>query len=519
MASCVAGSSFVLFSACCAVRCGVASALLCWCVHAEQASAVAHLSTIHPARLRSNKATQHHKQTNMPLRIAQGHTFDDEDTRTWSDIGQAHRLDWDATVSEALQLEAIQRSAAVLVAGAKATDQQGQQERGDGAKTAGALTAATQAAATPAAAPWSPRAPLPPLVYVHQREIALVSPRLHPHVALVGSADATTCVILLLQCAATKRVICSHFDGADRAQIWGEVQPASSSFFSAATNAATSSPARVCTSLLDALNQLSDEDCSAGIEVHMAGGFQTHRTGEDEGDAEAAEEEQREQQEEAEEEEEEDATDQSDGLVQVRELLRFLDAYSAPAPNSDSDPAAGPPRVRGCRAIEFRVRTLCVGPLNTQWKADAQPAAAAASSSSAAAAVAASSSAAAASSGASSSSSSSCADVSYPRPCLTCLFLDPVSGVVLGGLGLGRGERGPHMALRTLRSCLGPPNQLAQPYDENTDQFVTRAFKHAKINVHTQRSTSAANAIAHTLTLDLATLAHCRPGSKHHLAA
>jgi hypothetical protein len=337
---------------------------------------------------------------------------------------------------------------------------------------------------------------LPPLLYVHQRELAIVSPApskpsskgdddaassvagstetttaTAAAVEWVGSADATTCVIVALRCTATGRLVLTHLDGADAKQIRGflPAKPAA-----AATGGGE--PALRCTSLLDALNALTDADIAQGIDLHVVGGFQTHRASEDiidasssdsDGVKEAEEEDEEEEEEGGEEEEEDDSRDQSDGLLQVRDVLQLLHSY-----------ARADPSVRGARALDVRVRTLCVGPLNTQWKADVEADDAAQATTVAAAA-------AASSSAASSSQSATTAPASkqhFPRPYLTSLFLNLRSGALDGHFPLTRESRGPEMALRCVRGFMGP-SELSHVYDERSGKMVLRAFTYAPLSV------------------------------------
>lgn len=82
-----------------------------------------------------------------------------------------------------------------------------------------------------------------------------------------------------------------HLDGADSRQLTGEVASASKSFKSKSKSKlkSTAAAGRIrC--VRDAQNLLSAEDCAVGINVHMVGGFQTHRTTAEEWEAEEAEE-------------------------------------------------------------------------------------------------------------------------------------------------------------------------------------------------------------------------------------
>lgn len=159
-------------------------------------------------------------------------------------------------------------------------------------------------------------------------------------------------------------------------------------------------------------------------------------------------------------EEDEDAheMDQSDGLVQVRDLLLLLHSYASGALG---------------RPCEMRLQTLCVGPLNTAWGPEDMPVAA----------VTAAGLAVAAHSGANSGSAATAAPLSFPRPLLTSLFLHVPSGQALGHMPYGRGDRGPDMVLRTLRGGVGPPEELSHVYREEQDRFEIRAFRHENMHV------------------------------------
>ncbi len=106
----------------------------------------------------------------------------------------------------------------------------------------------------------SVRQPLPRLIYAHQREIAIASPS--SGAEWIGSADATTCVIVILQCRSTKRTIVTHLDGADARQISGWSDAAQK-----VAAAAKGGPEKRrtafhlnCTSVIDALNAMQQED-------------------------------------------------------------------------------------------------------------------------------------------------------------------------------------------------------------------------------------------------------------------
>jgi hypothetical protein len=314
----------------------------------------------------------------------------------------------------------------------------------------------------------------PTLVYVNQREIALVKPGV---VEWVGSGDATTCVIVILRCARTQRCFATHLDGADRAQIFGSASPPGgkkelASFASALdVQPAAKSANSLCTSMLDALNALTLEDLAEGVDVHICGGFQTHVTARAEGDVEeqgalSSSSDGDEATGEGERSDDEDAAaaDQTDGLVQVRDVLWMLSSY-----------ANASPVIWGSRLCEMRLQNLCVGPINTQWEADSSitaPASASAASASSHSAVSAKLNAA-----------QLAAPLSYPRPFLTSLFLHIQSGRVEGRFPYTREERGPEMTLRAIRSIASSePGELVHAYVENSDEFVVPAFEYPRWN-------------------------------------
>ena len=217
---------------------------------------------------------------------------------------------------------------------------------------------------------------------------------------------------------------------------------------------------------------LSLSPVSSGIDIHVVGGFQTRRTTRQEDAAAAAAAMVTDEKEgDAAEEEDEHAheMDQSDGLVQVRDLLLLLHSYASGALG---------------RPCEMRLQTLCVGPLNTAWGPEDMPVAAATPASAVAAVVANSAGAIA----------SAAAPLSFPRPLLTSLFLHVPSGAALGHMPYGRGDRGPQMVVRTLRGGVGPPEELSHVYREELDRFEIRAFKHE--NMHVSYCTPLARSLA-----------------------
>jgi len=347
-----------------------------------------------------------------------------------------------------------------------------------------------------------------PLVYVHQREIALVKSR-QGSVVWLGSGDATTCVILLIRCNYTGRCICTHIDGASRQQIFGgrwkkgkiKRDKDSKSDIDTDDN-------RRCQSILDALNQLTDEDCKHGLDVHLVGGFQTDVAQPYDQPAMKEWEEEERMEEEVEAEwkkgkfqqwiqkhiriehlmatstndanddsdddggahDSSDVSDMHDGLVQTRDILLLLHAYSSRHPE-----------LNGSREIEMRLRTLCVGPNNTQWKEEEEKSETDKSSSSST----------------TTSSSSSTSDVlahpcpstfspssvpllHYPRPYLTSLFIHLPSGSLHPYLPYQRCDRGPCMELRVWRGMNGSKDEqgLAQVYQEDDDEFIIKAVKY-----------------------------------------
>ena len=314
----------------------------------------------------------------------------------------------------------------------------------------------------------------------------MVSPALTPHVQWAGSADATTCVILILQCETTRRALVVHLDGADSRQLTGEVAASTKSSKSKSKSKAkpTAAAGRIAC-VRDALNLLSAEDCAGGINVHMVGGFQTHRTTAEEREAEEAEE----RMEAAASQSSSSASaaavaaaslidaaddadlhsDQSDGLLLVADILTFLHLYSTSCS-----------ALAGSRAVDMRLRTLCVGPLNTQWKAEEAGAMAAAA---AADAGAASSSASAVTNAAAASVA-----LSYPRPYLTSLFLHLSTGLMHGHFPLVREDRGPEMILRMVRTSVGEGAQLTAVYEEAKDEFVVRPFEYGRIHAPSLRA-------------------------------
>jgi len=218
--------------------------------------------------------------------------------------------------------------------------------------------------------------------------------------------------------------------------------------------------------------------------------------------------------------EDEHERDQSDGLVQVRDVLLLLHAYSShhPPASSSSDAravvadhpsskhrkrrmAAPPPP--GARPVDIRIRTLCVGPLNTQWLPEEDVSAAAeATNQIAASALAPSASAVA---------PAAAANLSYPRPYLTSLFLRLDGGCNHGGsplplldghFPLRREDRGPDMYLRMLRAFIGP-DHLSHVYEEAVAAPVpTQAMDDAHAQAVTDgRSTSALISAAATFAL------------------
>lgn len=203
--------------------------------------------------------------------------------------------------------------------------------------------------------------------------------------------------------------------------------------------------------------------CS-GVDIHIVGGFQTRRTTREEDAAAAAMEEKEGSGVAAAEEEGEDdgdhgehEMDQSDGLVQVRDLLLLLHSYAAGAHG---------------RPCEMRLQTLCVGPLNTAWGPEDMPAAAVTAAAASDPLLSATPAVAAAP-----------LPLSFPRPLLTSLFVHVDSGLAVGRMPYARADRGPEMVVRTLRGGVGPPEELSHVYEESSDRFVVRAFKHDTMHV------------------------------------
>lgn len=93
-------------------------------------------------------------------------------------------------------------------------------------------------------------------------------------VQYVGSGDATTCVIVALRCARTRRTAVAHLDGADPGQLWGR-GGSSTAAKSKQTRAAAVTPAvpaaaaaadgQRCTSVLGLLNAFSADDIAESV--------------------------------------------------------------------------------------------------------------------------------------------------------------------------------------------------------------------------------------------------------------
>lgn len=295
------------------------------------------------------------------------------------------------------------------------------------------------------------------LVYVHQRELALVTPQSN-RIELVGSGDATTCVIVMMVARRTQRTIVAHCDGASKEQIT-QGRGKKTDRPATTTPASSTNEKTVCVSLHDALDQLTSQDLLDGIDVHLAGGFQTHATQEEKEEDEEDEEEEGADADDADEyecdddDDDADDHDQSDGLLQVRDILTFLDAYTTPIVESNP--------------IEMRLQTMCVGPLNTQWCPPPATAAAAVPSGSVTVAT------------------DTATTLSYPRPYVTALYYSFSSRRVSPSLPLtfdSRTCRGPAMILRCIRGFLGPAT-LSHAYEEDSDQFVIRPFKYPRLSV------------------------------------
>lgn len=347
-------------------------------------------------------------------------------------------------------------------------------------KNAESATPSAPPAGASASAAESVSVGLPPLVYVHQRELAVVSPARHRWLAYAGSGDATTCVIVLLVARRTQRTIVAHLDGASRNQIQDEDTDqwnggaAAMSTAAAETAPAAAAMTAPCTSLHAALRRFTEEDCAEGIDVHLAGGFQTHvdvATATEHAQADSEPAASRATWEEEDDAEGEHEMDQHDGLLQVRDILRFLQRFSS------DDQAIG-----GSRQVDMRLQTLCVGPLNTQWAAENEVGMGAAAAASAS------------------------VPLSFPRPYLTSLFYhfpsrtvvaEPISpwsstppvtppapaaaAAAAAVVGLTRFDRGPEMVRRCVRSCFGA-GHLESAYQEDDDCFVLRAVEYPRLN-------------------------------------